>query len=556
VGRRDAWKIASVAYRELGFQAIYALRHGNLPPEMDPQDLQKRSRRLVLESKIIVSLLLIVMGLGGGFALTPTVQAFLAPAATPGLYQVSLLAALLLLQLSFLWTTGIQVLPTLLGSRILPTLEMLPLPERDLDWAGCFLFLRLFDLPALAIIVATPLGVGLALGSPLAGLALLPGAIGVVVLALVLALETGYAFVRRVQGSPTGARASVLRWTFLVLWTIPAFAIYGFLSFSPEFLRGLSALAVANPDAAVAVLAIFPFPLALLPVLVAGLLGPGVAIGVPLPAVGLLLALALGYLVLLGYLATWLVRAPRRLARAVPEGREPRTGAIARLEPRSPTGAMVLKDLRIASRVPGYAFIVLLPLIDALVLGLSTYVGTPSAANVFNLGVAAVSTAAFLATFFGPAFFATEVMGYSYTRTLPLRPRTLLAGKVLLVLLVYTLAATIVVAFTLARVFSPLIFLAFILAELPALSAAALLEFGILYRVSERRGLPLTNLYTGAWWATIVVIPGLVVIGLPLAAFGLIAAHATGITLMALASLAELAVVFLLTLYWTAGRAR
>jgi hypothetical protein len=46
------------------------------------------------------------------------------------------------------------------------------------------------------------------------------------------------------------------------------------------------------------------------------------------------------------------------------------------------------------------------------------------------------------------------------------------------------------------------------------------------------------------------------VAALPIAAFHLIAAPATGLTLMALASVVELLVFFLLALYWTAGRSR
>jgi predicted permease len=556
VGLAKAWAVASTAYGELGFQAIYAMRLGNLPPELDPKKLQRRSRRLVLESKIVVGILLVLMGLGGGFALTPTVQQYLAPHATPGIYQVSLIAALLLLQLSFLWTTGIQVLPTLLGSRILATLETLPLPDRDLDWAGFFLFLRLFDIPAAAIIIGSPLGVGLALHSAPAALALVPGAVAVVVIALALALKTGSAFVRRVQGSPTGLGSSLLRWLFLMLWAVPAFAIYGFLSFSPEYLRYVSALAVTDPTAATAFLAVFPFPLALYPVLVAQGLAGSINVGIPTSGLVPLIVLGMFYLGLIYLLGVWLLRAPRRLAHSNPEGRTYRRPGPATLETQNPIGAMVLKDLRIASRVPAFAFIVLLPIIDAFVLGLSTYIGTPSSASIFNLGVAAVAFAAGLATIFGPAFFATEVLGYSYTRTLPLRARTLIAGKVMLVLLVYVLASTVVLAFTLARVFTPGVIVIFVLAELPALTAAALLEFGVLYRVSERRGLPITNLYTGAWWAMIVAIPGVIVAALPIAAFHLIAAPATGLTLMALASVVELLVFFLLALYWTAGRSR
>ncbi|HEV2317631.1 MAG TPA: hypothetical protein VGV89_08680 [Thermoplasmata archaeon] len=553
MGWGDAHRLAEVAYRELGFQAIYAPRQGNLLPPKESKDLVPTASRRVLQSKILVAALLAVMALGAGAALGPNVQQFLGPSAPPGIYQAAVVGGVLLLQLSLLWTTGLQILPVFLRSRLLPVLELLPVPPQDLDRAALLLFLRLFDLPVLAILVVTPIAIGAALGSPLAGLAVVPGALAAVLLALGLALATGEFFVRRVEGSPTSTAATVLRWAFLVLWAIPAFAIYAFISFSPEMLRSLTSLAANDSGGLTVVLAIFPFPYAFLPVLAArGLSGAGLGLGWSGVAVVLLAAAA--YAAPLGALGRWLWHAPHRLALALPEHRTVGHGAPVRIRTRIPALALALKDLRVASRSPGYAFIVLLPLLDAAVIGLSTFVGTPTAASVFSFGAAAVSTAALLATFFGPAFFATEVMGYSYARTLPLSNRSLLAGKVGLVVLVYALAAAIVLGFTLTRVFAPWVFLAFVLAEAPALLAAALLEFGVLFRVSAKRGLAITNLYTGAWWATIVVIPGLVVAAAPLVTFGVLGGGLGALGIMGAVALLELALVGPIALRWTGTR--
>lgn len=544
--------LSAVAYREMSFQAIYALRQGNQLPTKDREELGPTSLRRVRQSKVMVGFLLGLMGVAGAGAIGGRIEAIFGAGAPVGVYQTAVIAGVLLLQLSLLWTTSLQILPTFLGSRTLGVLETLPVDPADLDRAGLLLFLRLFDLPCLAILIVTPLAMGFALGSPLAGLALVPGVAAVVLVALALALATGRYFVRSVEGSPTGFRSTVVRWGFLVLWAVPAFAIYAFISFSPELLRTLGGLASGSGPYLIGLLLLFPFPFAVLPATLSPAAGPG-SVGLGPLGLGLVGAMAVLYSVGLVALARWLASAPRRMALDVPEVVAVRRSSDAPLAGHAPVLALLLKDLRIASRTPGFAFVVLLPLLDAAVIGLSTFVGAPSASSVFNLGAAAVSSSALLATFFGPAFFATEVMGYSYGRTLPITNRALLAGKVGLVVLVYTLSALIVLAFTLARVFSPLILLAFVGAELPALCAAALLELGVLFRVSAKRGLAVTNLYTGAWWATVVVIPGVVVAGFPLALFSVLGGGFVALGAMGLAALAELAVLLPLALRWTGG---
>jgi ABC-type Fe3+ transport system permease subunit len=73
--------------------------------------------------------------------------------------------------------------------------------------------------------------------------------------------------------------------------------------------------------------------------------------------------------------------------------------------------------------------------------------------------------------------------------------------------------------------------------------AAALLELGILFRRARARGLPITNLYAGAWYAVIVSIPGLVVAAAPLVAFQLARSGGSyaGLFAMGLIALGELA---------------
>ena len=540
---KEAFRLSDVAFTELSLQAVYAFRQGNVLPPGRSKDLVARSRRRVLQSKAVISGVLGLLALGAAVILREKVLNPQILSNVPvGLFQSAILTGLFSLDIALLWWTGVQVIPTLISSGVLSTLEPLPIDDRTLQRVSGILYLRLFDLPALTIIVVTPLGVGLALG-PLAGLAALPGVIVAVVYSLALSLLTGRFFLRRVQGSRGGGGRAVVRWAYLVLWLVPAFAMFAFITAAPAFFRGLAELAVQGPSPQSALLvAAFPFPLAALPPIVAGgsssfaILSPGMDLVLG-AATAVYLGLAVWSIVWLSTSVRTLPFLPVQSPLALP------TGAPI-LRPTGSARSVLVKDLRIASRTPGYAFLILLPILDAGALGLLTYATPAQNPVAASLALGAVTTAALLATFFGPAFFAIEVVAYSYGRSLPLSNRSVVFGKVTLIALMYLIAAALIVGLTLLRFFQPVTFVAFVFAELPAVLAASFVELGLLFRWARRRGLAITNLYAGAWFAVLVSIPGLILAGLPPLLFDLARASGVefGLGIMALVAVVEFAV--------------
>jgi hypothetical protein len=544
MGWAEARRISDVAFTEVCLQAIYAFRQGNAPLAGTTAGAAKVARRRVLQSKALVAAVLGLVAAGGAGILLDAphivTRAFFGVAVTVPVLQAGVLTALLSLDVAFLWWTGLQVLPTFLASGVLTTLEPLPVDDRTLGRVAGLLYLRLFDLPAIVVLVATPLFVGLVLG-PVAGLVTIPGTVCAVAFALALALVTGRAFVRRVQGSRGGGGRTVVRWAYLVLWVLPAFALFGFSVAAPGFLALLGQTIAAGPSVPRdLLLAAYPFTFACLPPIAAS----GIR-GLSLDPVGaaILAGAAAGYIGLAGWTILWLMRSVRRVGLAPPMALQDARASRSGLIPHGPARAVLTKDLRIASRTPGYAFLVIFPVLDAIAIGLFTYISGPGSNGALALGLAAVTTAALLATFFGPAFFAIEVNAYAYGRTLPITDRSVVLGKVALVAGVYAVGAGLVLGITVLRVFQPALFVGFIAAEFPAVVAAALLELGLLFRRARVRGLPVVNMYAGAWYAIAAAIPGLIVAGAPLVAFHLFAAApvATALIAMAAVALVELA---------------
>ena len=538
MGWRQAARLADVAFAEVALQATFAFRQGNPVPPKDAGHLIERSERRVAQSKALIAALLGLLALGSAVLLRTTAsqRASLIPVALPvGLFQAGVLTGLVGLELALLWWTGLQALPTFLGSSALAVLEPLPVDGPTLRKVALLLYLRLFDLPAVVVLVATPLFVGLALGLP-AGLATVPASTSAVVFALALSLVTGRFFVRRIQGSRGGGGSTVVRWAYLLLWLLPAFGLLAFVTASPPFFRAVARLASHHVAlTAEALTAIYPFALAVWPPYVAGGLA---GLGVPPVVPWIAISAGLLYSGLVVYAGAWLVGAVAEAGFVPPSVPAAAAGSGFELRPQRPSLAVLTKDLRLASRTPGYAFLVLLPLLDAVALGLVTFAGAPGSSAARGGAVGAVSAAALLATFFGPAFFALEVIAQSYSRTLPLPSRTMALGKVALIAAIYLAAGGIVLAITALRVPAPLLFAAFVAGELPAVVAAGLLELAILFRWARTRGMPVTNLYAGTWTILLVAIPGVIVVAAPLVAFVLV-----GLAGLAVVGLAELAVV-------------
>jgi hypothetical protein len=538
MGWREAWRLGDAAFAELSFQAVYAFRQGNLVPTGSARSLVPRARSRVAQSKAIVAAVLSLLAIGVAELVRPGsgIAATIFPSDTsPAILDTGLLTGLLTLDAAFLWWTGLQVLPTLLSSAVLPVLEPLPIDRRTFRRAAAFVYLRLFDAPVAAILVVTPLALGLALG-PAAAVAVIPGVVAAVAFSMALSLLTGRFFVRRIQGARGGGGGSAVRWILLFLWLVPSFTILGFVTAGGQFLKTLTDVSGGGSEIARALLfGSYPVPFALLTGIVAhGTAGTGVD-----PRTAVVVGAAIvGYASLAVWAFLWLFREVGELGHLPFAAPAPAPSVALTIRPQRAPWAVLSKDLRIASRTPGYAFLLLLPILDALALGLITVADAPRASAAVGLALGAVTAAALLATFFGPAFFSIEVLAQSYARTLPLADRSIVIGKATLIATIYLAASLVVLALASARVFAPLLFGAFVLAELPAVLAAALVELGWLFRRARTKGFPIANLYSGGWIAFLIAIPGLLLAGAPLVTYRLV-----GLPGMALLSVAELAVV-------------
>lgn len=547
---RERWRFSQYLYREVSYQSIYSLKTGNILSGEDAKAGEarpKRAERRVLQSKLTISGMFFLTFIGAAFLLRYGTQ-FIPTTLTPVYFDATILTMVLVVLFSLVWVTGLQVALPFVSSQVLTALKTLPLSEQDASWISLITFLKLFDMPLATAFVIFPLSVGVGTGSWAAGLATVPVVLLTEIFALSMSLATAKFFSRNVTGASGGSLIGLAkRWAYLILWTIPSLVITIFIVFVLSIIATLGTWETSSPRSLQALFTLFPYPFTYL-TSVLGTRAPASLTWVAITGGAAALYIVIGL-----FSARWLFSAPLSLSGATTAstyvGGE-RRGLVVSLPP----VAILKKDMRMASRTPAYAFLLLLPLLDSFILGLFTYLGSPSPALAERYAVAGVTVAVLLATFFGPVFFATEIMGFTLTRTLPISQRTLMIGKTTLISVVYIASFLVLATLVASQLHDLGGFLLYALAELPAVLAAALLEIGVLLNRAEKTGVPIANLYSGAWWTTLVVVPGLIVAVTPLIVFDSV--HLSlipPIALMALTSLLILAVIGFAVL-WDKGR--
>jgi predicted permease len=117
-----------------------------------------------------------------------------------------------------------------------------------------------------------------------------------------------------------------------------------------------------------------------------------------------------------------------------------------------------------------------------------------------------------------PTMFSIEGLASSYTRSLPLRKRTLILAKTLLALFIYIISiiALLVIALFLKKDFTMEI--VFGALNLFSIASASMLELTILARKFWKEGFALGNLYARLSTFILILVPGYIVAGIPMVA--------------------------------------
>lgn len=555
---RAAWALSDTLFTEFSFQAVYALRQGNLLTSRgvapDARAAVATARQRMLQAKLVLSTVMLGLILAIAYVLRK------GPVQIPDNissldFSMFILAGSLVFVLAILWLTGIQVAPLLASSKSFVLLQTFPMPRRLLQRMAVTVVVRILDLPAMVALLALPIATGWATGSVLVALLMLPATACAVVFAAALSLLSASFFQRHVAALPGASlRTTAIRWAAVSIVVLPVLLIIAFLGLL------VPALVVVNPGLVpgpvayglgffswtrsfLPLLVIFPFDWTYLAAWAADT-GWGLPAG---PTFFIAWIEATLDILLAGTLVLWFQGAPLRMAVAAPSAEARRAPPHYELRGSGLLGALIRKDLRIASRTPELAILMLFPVVNAGVIAFSTNFGNPTWWTVHNLAFSAIVAAAGLTVLLGPAVFASEVMGFSLTQTFPLPRQALIAAKATLMSCLYGIAIVVVMVMMYGRMVNWPLLVLFGAGEMPAILAATLLEVGILYRRTETTGVAPVSQFMGVVGWVAVILPGVLVSAIPPLLYAL-ADGGTPLTAMPVRAVFELVVSAVLTL--------
>ena len=496
---RELWRVSSTVTKEVSFQSVFSTRAGSSLPRRGSTgvaQLVRNAKYNMWISKVLTTIFICAFGF---VMFIPQLGQTVFLGTSKEFTIIASVSTFLAAVLFFIVFMGLQVATSLVSSKIADTLSPLPLSKKEVSNVIFLCLIRIFDLPLLAALVVLPTAY-LMIGGSIAG-----GSISVVativteIFALALTIGLARFFYSKVAGG--GGRSkwkTVTRFLFMLVWMVPAFGTYFVINFAEVILKSFASFTqVLGPSMELLVL-VFPFSFGFLVSYVSNLQAASI------PTLALSTMSSVLYVVFAFYCFRWVTTTIRRIGTGRIVGAVRETVKDTIIRPRRPWLGIIRKDLAIASRSPSYAVLFLLPALQVAVLAVSF--SSFEAGFVVTTGV--LTGISMTTLVLPPTMFSIEGLASSYTRSLPLRKRTLILAKTLLAVFIYSLSviALLAIALFVKRDFtSEILFGALYLFSI---AAASMLELTILARKFWKEGFALGNVYARLSTFMLILVPG------------------------------------------------
>jgi hypothetical protein len=421
--------------------------------------------------------------------------------------SVSAFLAVVLFLIVFM---GLQVSTAFVSSKIADILGALPLSKREISNIIFLCFLRMFDIPlitAAVVFLAAYFVVG---GTILGGLFLFVAVMISEIFALALTIGSARFFYSRVAGGGGRSRwQTLVRFVFMIVWILPTFGAYLVINFAGTIVQSFASLTQSFSSILHVLVLIYPFSYGFLVSYATFLKVTDYVV------LGLSVASSIAYVFVAVFCLRWVMRTVRTIGGG---------GVVAKLRgivkdtqirPQIPWLGIIRKDLRIASRAPSFASLFLLPAMQTIILAISFSSFTDLGLSV-TLG--ALTGISMITLLLPPTLLSMEGLASAYTRSLPMKKRTLISAKALLSIVTYLISLVVLffVAVYLNRDFSFILTYGAIHAL--AVSAGIMLELTILTRKFWKEGFAVGNIYSRLTTYIMILIPGFAIVLLPIVA--------------------------------------
>jgi hypothetical protein len=482
---------------------------GSSLPQRGKETIEKLIRNAktnTLISKLLTTFFISVFGLTVFLPMTSLVfsQQPSSPKDIAIIGSVSAFLAVIIFLIVFM---GLQVSTAFVSSRIVDLLGGLPLSNRDVSNIIFLCFVRMFDIP-LATGVVVFLAVYFLVGGTLLGSLVSFVAIAISeVFALALTIALSKFFYSKVATAGIRSKWQTLaRIAFMAIWILPTFGAYIVINYASNIVQYLT-IFIQSFSSILQILAlVFPFSFGFLVSYATFLKTPDYTI------LYLSLSASMGYVLLAVFCFRYITGTIKAIGgTGITAYRSTVKDTL--IKPQIPWIGIIRKDLRIASRVPAFASLFLLPAMQTIILAFSF-----SSFTNINLSVTlgALTGISLITLLLPPTLLSMEGLASSYTRTLPMTKRTLISAKTLLSTVTYMISLVVLffVALILGRDFS--FILAYGAVHCLAICAGIMLELTLLTRKFWKEGFSVGNLYSRFTTYLKILIPGFIVVMAPI----------------------------------------
>jgi len=475
--------------------------------ETDIKKLVSNAQINTLISKMLTAIFLGAFGFMISLSImTPTTPSY----SSRELLIAGGVSAYLAIVLFLITIMGLQVSTTLISSKIAETLSAYPLTKNDVSKAILLCFLRIFDVPLITALIMLPLVYYIASGSLTGVFAILFAVCITEIFALALTIGLAKFFNTKIAGG--GGRSkwkTFLRFFYMLVWILPSFGIYFVMNFALEILESFASL-TQTFSALLQILALlYPFCFGFIAAFAA------LPQKTDYSLLTLSLASSLAYLAIATHSIKWLTKTVRKigLTKATSTFKEEVKDTL--IKPQPSWLGIIRKDLRAASRSPSYASILLLPVIQTVILAMSFSSFNDAGVNSALGILIGLSITILLLPI---TMLSIEGIASSYTRSLPLKRKTLITAKTLLTIIMYAISIAILstIALLLQQDFTFITLYGIIHAF--SIAAASMLELTILANKFWKEGFAVGNIYARLSTYLTILIPGVILAMTPITA--------------------------------------
>ena len=504
----EFWQISNRIYKELSFQSIFSLRAGGTLPQKGMSSVRtviNNAQVSTLISKLLTALFIVVFGFMVFLPLTSI--NLLDPSRTLAIVgSLSAFLAVVLLLISFM---GLQVSTAFVSSKMTEILRPLPLSKRDISRIMLLCFTRIFDIPLAAAIAVLFLGYYFINGTIVGCLISFLGILATEIFALAFTMIMARFFYSRIAGGGGKSKwKTFLRFVFMIVWVLPSLGMYLIVNFATQIVQSFVTIAGSTSSLPDALAAIYPFSY--------GFLASFTTSSHEIESIvaGISAVSCLAYSALAIYCLKWLTQSLKHFESGVVKASLEKLKDTV-IKPQAPWLGIIRKDLRIASRSPSHASLLLLPAIQTTVLAMSF-----ASFNAVGLTVAfgMLGGVSSIVLLLPPTLVSIEGLAASYGRSLPLRKKTLIYAKTLLCLITYLMSMTVLISVALYLGRDIGYIAAYGLTHSFSVAAAVMLELVILTQKFWKEGFAVGNLYSRMSTFILVLLPGFLVIVLPIIA--------------------------------------